>query len=174
MRQIFLLFFTVYFLFFNTLTSNTFGVGTHVETTHPVLYEGREITITVELLPTNFLKSDNQKIKIYAYDETNKKDLQNVTYFISISKNDENLLKDYFFAREGVLIMGVIPNNDSQVVVIGEKQYAHDAYVMSDKTPIQIKGPIFNSGGIYTFDMELRTIDDTENWVFSLSGFQVK
>ena len=42
---------------------------------------------------------------------------------------------------------------------------------MSNVTPLEIKGPIFSKDGTYTFDIELRTIDDSENWVFSLSGF---
>ena len=42
---------------------------------------------------------------------------------------------------------------------------------MSDVTPLQVKGPIFSTDGIYTFDTELRTIDNINNWVFSLSGF---
>jgi hypothetical protein len=42
---------------------------------------------------------------------------------------------------------------------------------MPDVTPLQVKGPIFSKDGTYTFDIELRTIDYPENWVFSLSGF---
>ena len=42
---------------------------------------------------------------------------------------------------------------------------------MSDVTPLQVKGSIFSTDGIYTFDIELRTIDNTNNWVFNLSGF---
>ena len=38
-------------------------------------------------------------------------------------------------------------------------------------TPLQITGPIFDTEGIYAFDIELRTIDSRNNWVFSLSGF---
>ena len=43
---------------------------------------------------------------------------------------------------------------------------------MSDVTPLQVKGPIFSKDGTYIFDIELRTIDDPANWVFSLSGFR--
>lgn len=174
MRLIFSLFFTAFLIFFNVFFLNVFGSGIGNDTTQPVIYDNREITITVELLPSNFLESDNKKIKIYAQDNTNQKNIPNVTYFVSISKNNENILREYFFAKDGVLIMDVIPDKDLQVKVIGEKQYAHNAYVMSDKTPIQIKGQIFNSGGTYTFDMELRTIDDPDNWVFSLSDFQAQ
>jgi len=42
---------------------------------------------------------------------------------------------------------------------------------MSNVTPLQVKGPIFSTDGIYTFDTELRTIDNINNWVFNLSGF---
>ena len=64
-------------------------------------------------------------------------------------------------------------------------EYDHDAYVMpgskyspemsgenlTSVTPLQIIGPIFDTEGTYTFDIELRTIDSRDNWVFSLSGF---
>ena len=43
---------------------------------------------------------------------------------------------------------------------------------MSDITPLQVKGPIFSKDGTYIFDIELRTIDDPANWVFSLVGFR--
>ena len=111
--------------------------------------------------------------------------IQNVTYFLSVSKDNENLLGEYFFAEDGILIIDIQPNNDSIIKVIGEKQYDNNAYVMlgskyshgmseenlTSVTPLQIIGPIFDTGGIYTFDIELRTIDSRDNWVFSLSGF---
>ena len=54
------------------------------------IYDGREIMINVELLPSNDL--ENKKIKISTYDNTNHEYIQNVTYLLSISKNNENLL----------------------------------------------------------------------------------
>ena len=125
--------------------------------------------MTVELLPLS--KSENKKIKISTYDNSNKEDVLNVTYFLAISKNNENLLREYFFAKDGILIFDVFPEDSNQVQVFGEQQYAHNAYVMSDITPLQIKGPIFSADGIYTFDTELRTIDNADNWVFNLSGY---
>jgi len=134
-----------------------------------LLYDNREIIVTVELLPTNV--SDNKKVKISTYDNTNKEDVQNVTYFLAISKNNENLLREYFFTKDGILIFDVFPEDSNQAQIFGEQQYDHNAYVMSDVTPLQVKGPIFSKDGTYAFDIELRTIDDPKNWVFSLSGF---
>ena len=147
-------------------------------------YEGREIIVNLEILPSTDL--DNKKIKISTYDNTSEKNIQNVTYFISISKNNENLLNKYFFAQDSVLILDIQPNNDPLIKVIGEKQYNNNAYVMQGSkyssemfgenlttsvTPLQITGSTFNTDGIYTFDIKLITIDSNDNRVYGLSGF---
>ena len=146
-------------------------------------YNGREIVVNLELLPSTEI--NNEKIKISTYDKTNEKNIQNVTYFISISKNNEYLLNEHFFAHDGVLVMDVQPNNNAIVKIIGERQYADNAYVtlnskyisdihgdtLTSITPIQLIGPIFSSNGIYTFDIELITIDDPNNWVYTISAF---
>ena len=147
------------------------------------MYDDREIIVTVELLPSN--ESKNKKIKISTYDNTNKNDVLNVTYFLAISKNNENLLNKYFFAQDGDLIIDIQSNNESPVKVIGEVQYSFSAYVtlgseynpglveenLTSVTPLQIIGPIFDTEGIYTFDIELRTIDNANNLIYVLSGF---
>ena len=146
-------------------------------------YDGREITVNVELTPSALPNDFN--LKINTYDNTNKEDVVNVTYFLSISNNNEKLLNEYFFAQDGILIINIQPNDESHVKIIGEIQYLHNAYVtfgskyMSDlsginltsATPLQLIGPILNNDGIYTFDIQLRTIDDTSNAVYTLSDF---
>jgi len=146
-----------------------FETENNIQKTSSLLYDDREIIVTVELLPSN--ESEKKKVKISTYDNTNKEDVLNVTYFLAISKNNENLLREYFFANDGIIIFDVFPEDINKVQVSGEQQYNHNAYVMSDMTPLQVKGPIFSTDGIYTFDTELRTIDNTDNWVFNLSGF---
>jgi len=154
----------------------------YVENISSLSYEGREIVVNLELLSSDGI--DNEKIKIRTYDSTNNEYIQNVTYFLSISKNNENLLREYFFAQDDILIIDVQPNNDAIIKIIGEKQYDHNAYVtlgskyspdvsgtnLTSVTPLQLVGPIFNSDGIYTFDVELRTIDDPSNWLYTLDG----
>ena len=148
---------------------STFETEKDIKKTSSSFYDDREIVVTVELLPSN--ESENKKVKISTYDNTNKDDVLNVTYFLAISKNNENLLREYFFAKDGILILDVFSEDSNQVQVFGEQQYDHNAYVMSDVTPLQVKGPIFSTDGIYAFDTELRTIDNTNNWVFDLLGF---
>ena len=165
---------------------NTFEYKKDVEETSSLSYDGREITVSVELLTTDEVV--NKELRIITHDNTNNEIVQNVTYFISISKDNDNLLRQYFFAEDSILSIDIQPNNDPQISVIGEKQYANDAYVMlgskynpemseanlTSTTPLQITGPIFDAEGIYILDIELRTIDSRDNWTFSLSGFNSK
>jgi len=165
---------------------NTFEYKKDVEETSSLSYDGREITVSVELLTTDEVV--NKELRIITHDNTNNEIVQNVTYFISISKDNDNLLRQYFFAEDSILSIDIQPNNDPQISVIGEKQYANDAYVMlgskynpemseanlTSTTPLQITGPIFDAEGIYILDIELRTIDSRDNWTFDLSGFNSK
>jgi len=171
------------------LKNKVFNISENVEDSNDLtvsMYDGREIVVNLELLPSN--ESDNKKIKIRTYDNTNYEYIQNVTYFLSISKNNENLLAKYFFAEDGILIIDIQPNNDPLIKVIGEKQYAHDAYVMpgseykpemegeilTSVTPIRITGQIFNTEGIYTIAIQLRTIDSRDNWaVVFIPDYQI-
>ncbi len=162
---------------------NIFENEKFVDNISSAIYEGKKISVNLELLPST--EMDNKKIKINTYDNTNNEYVQNVTYFLSISKNNENLLREYFFAQDGVLIIDIQPNDDKIIKIIGEKQYAHNAYVtlgseyspdvsghnLTSVTPLQLTGPIFNGSEIYTFDIELRTVYDTNNWVYTLTGF---
>jgi lysophospholipase L1-like esterase len=162
---------------------STFEYKKDVEKTSTIIYDSREITVSVELHPTNELV--NKTLRITTHDITNDEIIKNITYFLSISKSNENLLRQYFFAEDGVLSIDIQPNIGSRINVIGEKQYDNDAYVMfgskynpkisganlTSITPLQITGPIFDTEGIYILDIELRTIDSRDNWTFGLSGF---
>tara|TARA_Y100000310_G_scaffold291811_1_gene320038 strand:+ start:268 stop:1845 length:1578 start_codon:yes stop_codon:yes gene_type:complete len=170
----------------NVLKNKEFNVFENekgVENISSLIYDDREIVVNLELVPSNL--SNDKKLKISTYDNTNNEYIQNVTYFLSISKNNENLSREYFFAEDDILIIDVQPNDDEIIKIIGERQYAHNAYVtlgseyspdvsgnnLTSVTPLQLIGPIFNSDGIYTFDVELRTIDDPSSWVYTLDGF---
>ena len=146
-------------------------------------YNGREITVSIELLST--IESNNKKIQIITQDITNNEIIQNVTYFLSISKDSKNMFNDYFFTENGILAIDFQPNNEDKINVIGEKQYDNNAYVtlgskyttdklgesLTSVTPLQIVGPVFINNEIYTFEIELRTIDNRDNWVYDLAGF---
>jgi len=174
---------TIFSIISNNTSFSTFENKKDVVQTSSLVYDEREIAVEIELLPPN--ESNNKKVRISTYDNTNNAVIPNVTYFLSLTKDGENLFREYFFAEDGILIIDIQPNNEQSIKVIGEKQYDNNAYVMfgskyspeqsgenlTSVTPLRITGPIFNAEGVYTFDIELRTIESRDNWVFSLSGF---
>ena len=104
-------------------------------------------------------------IKTYCKDTT--------TYFLSIYNQNKNLFREYFYVQDKFLIFKINPTNSESIIITGEKQYDHNAYIMNDDS-LLITGPIFLSSGDYEFHIDLRTIDEASNWIFSLDGFEAK
>ena len=135
MKTIFLIILTLVVV---TSVGTAYGHGIGTESSNGIS-NYREIKLTVELLPFDFYKSDQKIIKINAYDQTNRESLTNTNFNIEISKDNNILLNDSFFAEDGILI---IDENTT--------------------------GPIFDNGGIFTFRIvinaedELGMIDDLD------------
>ena len=71
-------------------------------------------------------------------------------------------------------MVDVVSNNLNSIQILGERQYDHNAIIASVEPPIKISGPILENNINYDFNIELRTIYDKSNWVFSLDNFQVE
>jgi hypothetical protein len=60
------------------------------------------------------------------------------------------------------------------IAVSGERQYDHNAFIASVNPPLKISGPILETDVDYDFIIELRTIYEKSNWIFSLDGFHAQ
>tara|TARA_Y100000590_G_scaffold453462_1_gene598560 strand:+ start:953 stop:2515 length:1563 start_codon:yes stop_codon:yes gene_type:complete len=141
--------------------------------TSSVTYEDTELHISIEIFPDE-KDSQLKLMKIKTIDDLNKLGVSNVTYFLKIYNNDELILNDFFYAEDGTLTMSVMSNNYENVEILGgTRQYDHNAFVVSSVNPIEITGPLLLDDEEYEFKIELRTIDDTSNWIFSLNDFTV-
>ena len=106
--------------------------------------------------------------------KTSNMEISNVTYFLTISKDGNVILRDYFFVENELLILDVYPDNSENIKINGTRQYDHNAFVVEKNSPIKISGHLLDSDGIYEFDMDLRTINNPFDWVFSLDDFSIK
>jgi len=73
------------------------------------------------------------------------------------------IFRHYFFTEDGILPIKVIHNDDKEITIHGEQDSLLDAWYGTDSNPLVITGPIFDSGGLYNFEIEVRTIDDPAN-----------
>ena len=112
---------------------------------------------------------EDGKIKISTIDKNTESILHNVTYLMTITKNGNELFTNYFFVEDEELVIQ-IKMNDEDIKIFGERKYELDALIMNSEVPISIVGSFFEYNSSYEFDISLRTIHDSENFIF-LNGF---
>ncbi|MEC9087343.1 MAG: peptidase [Thermoproteota archaeon] len=163
----------VFFITFSVGTA--FGHGAGIEASPLVFTNDREIKVTVELLPSDFYKSDEKMIKIDAYDHTNRETITNASFKVEIFNDNQLLLDEWFYTQDGNLILQVDPDvivtNRDSIEISGEKNN-FGMWEKTDTTPLIITGPIFDKGGIFTFKIKLDAQD--EIGIISDVEFQVQ
>lgn len=144
--------------------TQAFGHGLSIDTPPPVNYQGRDITITAEMLPSFY--DDNlvdKQIKVRAFDPKTGENIKNVNFLIGLNYKDEMIFRNYFFSDNGDLTIIVYPTHEGEIEISGEKEPLLGAWMATNEKPIELRGPVFNSGGLYHLEIEIRTVDKPDN-----------
>ena len=139
--------------------------------TQSKVYNDEEISIEIKISKHNL---QTKTLEIKTVNNTDGSNIPNVTYFLKILKNNEIVLSDFFYSEEEIFVINIETNNSNEIEIIGERQYDHNALVVEKTNPIKISGPILGNVEEYQFVIELRTLYDSSNWVFSLSDFRTQ
>lgn len=142
--------------------SNAYGHGLGIDTIKSVNVQGKSVSISVEL-PMYFDNTNEQQITITATETETKQPAKNVTLLIGLFYQNEMIFRNYFFTENGILPIKVNSSPTGEIQIHGEQDSLLGAWHGSESNPIEISGPIFNSGGLYNFEIEVRTIDDPTN-----------
>ena len=141
--------------------SSVYGHGLGIDTISSISIQEKQISVSIEI--PMYFENPQEKITITATDNETDETAKNVTYLIGIFYNDEMILRNYFFAENGVLPIVVTPTDDGDITIKGEQDSLLGALSGTESNPVEITGPLFNSGGLYTFEIEVRTIDEPTN-----------
>jgi len=141
--------------------SSVYGHGLGIDTISSINIQEKQFSVSIEM--PMYFENEQEQITITATDNETDENVNNVTYLIGIFYKDEMILRNYFFAEDGILPITVTPTNDGDITIVGEKDSLLGAWYGTESNPVEITGPIFNSGGLYTFEIEIRTIDDPTN-----------
>ena len=141
--------------------SSVYGHGLGIETIPSIDVQGKNLTVTVEM-PMSF-ESDQEQITITATEDKTGETAKNVTFLIGLFHKDEMIFRNYFFAEDGILPINVKPTQEEKIIIHGEQDSLLGAWHPTESDPIEITGPLFDSGGLYTFEIEVRTIDEPTN-----------
>ncbi len=168
-----LMFFTgiTLIVFFIIPFQSSYGHGWGLDTT-TIDVDGRDISISIEI-PQYFDESSDKYITITAIDSQSKENIENATFLIGLTHNNQIIFRNYFFTPDGSLLINVIPTAAPVTKITGEKDNLLEAWYATDSQPIVLEGPIFQSGGLFNFEIELRTIDEPTNIVEDLGVYSV-
>lgn len=156
----FVLFTMVILLIFPT--SNVFGHGFGIDTISSIDIQGKKISISVEL-PTYLEKDNDKQITITATEDKTKEHPKNVTYLIGLFHENKMIFRNYFFTSDGILPITVKSTPDGEITIHGQQDSLLGAWHGTKSNPIEITGPIFESAGLYKFEIEVRTINESTN-----------
>ena len=141
--------------------SSVYGHGLGIDTISSINIQEKQFSVSIEM--PMYFENEQEQITITATDNETDENVNNVTYLIGIFYKDEMILRNYFFAENGILPITVKPTNDGETTIVGEKDSLLGAWYGTESKPLEITGPVFNSGGLYTFEIEIRTIDEPTN-----------
>jgi predicted secreted protein with PEFG-CTERM motif len=141
--------------------SSVYGHGSGIDKISSIDIQGKEISITVEM--PMYFENDQEQITITATEKEIKENAKNITFLIGLFHDNEMLFRNYFFAEDGVLVIKIIPTQEGKVTIHGEQDSLLGAWHGTKSNPIEITGPLFISGGLYNFEIEVRTIDEPTN-----------
>jgi len=141
--------------------SSVYGHGLGIETISSIDVQEKSLTVTVEM--PMYFENESEQITITAIDDKTDETAKNVTFLIGLFHNGEMIFRNYFFAEDGILPINVRPTQDEKIIIHGEQDSLLGAWHPTESNPIEITGPLFDSGGLYNFEIEIRTIDEPTN-----------
>jgi hypothetical protein len=144
--------------------NNAFGDGLFMEELS-ASFGDRQANLLIKMSPpivtTEMIQKQAQKpvIEFKLYDSKTNQTFKEVTYYITIEKNDKKLLSDWFYSPEGDLKLQIQPRNTSQITVSGELDPILNAYTSQGAGYVVASGPVFLEGGLYHFIVRIVTVD---------------
>ncbi|AJZ76456.2 hypothetical protein [Candidatus Nitrosotenuis cloacae] len=144
-------------------TQPSFGHGVGGETLPPVLIDGKNATLSLNINPPIFDSTTGEyEILIRLYDANTQEVIPHVTYLVELSKDGKQLLRERFHDDSSNLSIKVIPKNGP--IKIQGNNFGELGWMKNtDLFPLKIEGPIFLSGGLYKFHIEILTVNADSN-----------
>jgi len=139
--------------------SESYGHGLGSEIMPPEMLGSKLVSleITSDTWPDEYTK----EIKFSLFETDTGVNVENVTYFVMLTKQNEVLFDTTGQRDNGVFILK-LHTTESDQITIEEDSNFFDSFVDADKV-VNVKGNAFGSGGLYDFKVIITTGDDYSN-----------
>ena len=153
--------FTLNFLFF---IQDAFSDGLFEEQLPPASVGDREASLYTKINPP-ILTSDSKEnafFELRLFDANTDETIKFVSYFITVEKDGQLLMRDLFHSSQGPLKLKINPTTSETVNVFGSTEPFLGGWT-SQTGEITINGPLLLEGGLYHFAIEIFGIDNPRN-----------
>ena len=149
------------FIFLTIVSTNDYALGQHHGAPPPLATIGdRKIIMNFTTDPKVLVAGQDAKLDMRLTNENTGEQIQHVTYRITISKDDQSKVSDFFHSHLGELTILTKNSPSSHIVVGGTFDVLTNALVPDPSGKITINGPLFSEAGMYEVDIEITTMDN--------------
>ena len=163
--------YTKYFLLLIFLGSSGFlflsayGDGLASETLPPEMIGNKNVTLLISSTPFSIDEyHTGTEMNFFVIDANNQQPLPEATVAISAFKGDKALFGHIFKSDSGNFLIYTYPQ-ESGDISINEEGGVFSGLFDQHSGKYDIKGPIFNSGGLYRFKIDILTIGSYDNQI---------
>ena len=137
-----------------------------MENLPPASIGNRNVQLFIKLTPPIITSDTSQPREIYMrlFDANTNQSIIHDSFFITITKHDQLLMRDLFHTHTGELILDVTPTNTPGTWTIqGDQEPFLNAWVNQEGGPIPVFADALGEGGLYHVHVELFSIDYDQN-----------
>ncbi len=153
---------SIVYMFYPTIfpTFNSISAQHHGAPPPLAALGDRNIKMSFIVEPTVISPSQDAQIKMSLTDEKTGEKIQHVTYRVTLSKDDQIKISDFFHSHLGDLTIASKNTNSPDISVEGTFDVLTNAVASDPSGTIGIAGPTFSEAGLYKADIEVTTIDN--------------
>jgi len=142
-----------------------YGDGLFMENLPPATIGNRQASLFVKISPPILTSETVQDtfLQLRLFDANNNQTIPHTSYFITVKKNNELLMRDLFHSHSGLITIKIQPaNTPGKWQVFGDQEPFQGGWT-STNDQVSVKAPILLEGGLYHFAIEIFGIDNDRN-----------
>jgi hypothetical protein len=149
------------FIFLTIVSTIDYTSGQHHGAPPPLATIGdRKIIMNFTIDPKVLVTGQDAQLDMRLIDGNSGEKIQHVTYRITVSKDDQTKVSDFFHSHLGELTILTRNTPSSHIAVGGTFDVLTNAFVPDPSGKIAINGPLFSELGPYEIDIEITTMDN--------------
>ena len=140
--------------------NSAFGHGLGGEMHPPVTIGDRDATLSIDVSPSTFDPDDPENfVTLKLVDSKTEGIIEHVTFILELKKDSDRLFRYMFHDELGNLTFRVISDGSESVDIQGVQEPLLGGWMKDNDQTLVLTGPIFSSGGLYEYKVEVLTVD---------------